>query len=187
DALVDAGYYVVALDLPPFGLSDKSPDIAYSHADYADYVASFMDYLEIESASIVGHSMGGSVASYFVINYPEHVDDLVFVAGGVFESIRNQNADEDDTQGSPLGILGTIDLESESASNILRFSLVPATFASIIESAYFDASIMTDEVIDGYARPLKIENWTDGFIAYLLAEEANPITLADVNEFADMP
>lgn len=187
DAVVEAGYYVVALDLPPFGLSDKSPDIGYSHADFADYVAGLMDYLGIESATIVGHSMGGSVASYFVVNYPARVNNLIFVAGGVFESIRNQNADEDDTQGSPLGILGSIDLESESASNILRFSLVPATFAAIIESAYFDASIMTDEVIDGYARPLQIENWTDGFIAYLLAEEANPITLDEVSEVADMP
>lgn len=187
DALVEAGYYVVALDLPPFGLSDKSPDIGYSHADFADYIADLMDYLGIEYATIIGHSMGGSVASYFVVNYPARVNNLIFVAGGVFESIPNQNADEDDIQESPLGILSAIDLESESASTILRFSLVPATFASIIESAYFDASIMTDEVVNGYARPLQIENWTDGFIAYLIAEEASPITLSDVIEVADMP
>lgn len=184
DALVDAGYYVITLDLPPFGLSDKSPDIGHTHTDFADYIAGLMDFLEVESATIVGHSMGGSVTSYFVVNYPERVDKLIFVAGGVFEDTRDAN---DDTQDSPLGILGTIDLESEPASNILRFSLVPATFASIIESAYFDASIMTDEVVNGYARPLQIENWTEGFIAYLLAEEANPITLIEVSDVADMP
>lgn len=187
DALVDAGYYVIALDLPPFGLSDKSPDIGYSHTDYADYVAGLMDSLELESATIVGHSMGGSVSSYFVVNYPERVDNLILVAGGVFEGTRNRSEEDEEMQDSPLGILGTIDLESESAATILRFSLVPATFASLIESAYYDASIMTDEVVAGYARPLQIENWTDGFIAYLLAEEANPITLDDVVEVADMP
>jgi alpha-beta hydrolase superfamily lysophospholipase len=60
DALAGAGYYVVALDLPPFGLSDKSPEIGYSRSDFAAYVAGLMDYLEIESATFVGHRRGGS-------------------------------------------------------------------------------------------------------------------------------
>ena len=189
DAFVDAGYYVVALDLPPFGLSDKNPDIGYSHEDYADYVAGLMDTLNIESATIVGHSMGGSVTSYFVLNYPERVDNLIFVAGGVFDRAQDNNSEDESESdgGSPLGILSTIDLESESAVNILRISLVPATFASLIESAYFDPSIMTDEVVAGYARPLQIENWTEGFIAYLLADDAPAITLNEVASVADMP
>lgn len=190
DAFVEAGYYVVALDLPPFGLSDKNPDIGYSHEDYAGYVAGLMDTLDIESATIAGHSMGGSVTSYFVLNYPEQVDNLIFVAGGVFDRTQGSRDSEDESEtdgNSPLGILGTIDLESESAVNILRLSLVPATFASLIESAYFDSSIMTDEVIAGYARPLQIENWTEGFIAYLLADDAPAITLDEVTNVADMP
>ena len=89
--------------------------------------------------------------------------------------------------GSPLAFLSNIDLESESAAFILEAALVPATFASIIETAYYDASIMTDEVVAGYARPIQIDGWAAGFIAYWLAEEEHPISLDDLVAVADMP
>ena len=190
DAIVEAGYYVVALDLPPFGLSDKNPEIGFSRRDFADYVAGLMDELEIETATIVGHSMGGSTTAYFTVQYPERVDNLIFVAGGIFDASLTGSGDNEadgDSGGSPLAILSTIDLESDSAAFILEAALVPATFASIIETAYYDASIMTDEVVAGYARPIQIEGWAEGFIAYWTAEEENPISFDDLIEVADMP
>jgi len=190
DAIVDAGYYVIALDLPPFGLSDKNPDIGFSRWDYADYVAGLMDVLGIESATIVGHSMGGSTTAYFAVQYPERVDNLVFVAGGIFDASltgSDDNEADGDSGGSPLAILSSIDLESDSAAFILERALVPATFASIIETAYYDASVMTDEVVAGYARPIQIEGWAEGFIAYWTTEEENPISLDELVEVADMP
>ena len=97
DAIVEAGYYVVALDLPPFGLSDKNPEIGLSRRDYADYVAGLMDFLNIETASIAGHSMGGSTAAYFAVQYSERVDNLIFVAGGIFDAelVEDSEADGD--------------------------------------------------------------------------------------------
>ncbi|MGB7341826.1 MAG: alpha/beta hydrolase [Phototrophicaceae bacterium] len=188
DVLVDAGYYVVAFDLPPFGLSDKSPELDYSRRAYADIVAGLMDELSIETATIVGHSMGGSTTAYFAVAYPERVDKLVFVAGGVFEaSSANDNEDTASSGGSPLGFLSGIDLDSEQAVFIIETALIPATFASIIETAYFDSSIMTDEVVAGYARPILTDNWGAGFIAYLNAVDENPISMDDLVEAVDMP
>lgn len=41
-ALADAGFYAIALDLPPFGLSDKNPELDYSRSSMAIWVAGLM-------------------------------------------------------------------------------------------------------------------------------------------------
>ena len=43
------------------------------------------DALGVERATVVGHSMGGSVASHFFIRHPEKTNQLVFVDGGAFQ------------------------------------------------------------------------------------------------------
>lgn len=183
DALEEAGYYVVALDLPPFGLSDKSAEIAYSRADLAGYVAGLMDELGIESATIVGHSMGATVASYFLLNYPERVDKIVFVDGGIFEARTSNRRDED----SPLAFLNEIDPASPIAADILRLTLRPNTFAEIMSSAYYDPEFITDEMVAGYARPLKIADWPNGFLGFLQAEQSQSLSLAELAELVRMP
>ena len=61
DRLADAGYRVLAPDLPGFGASDSwIPD--YSIKAHARYTLALMDELNIERAHVVGWSMGGGVA-----------------------------------------------------------------------------------------------------------------------------
>jgi pimeloyl-ACP methyl ester carboxylesterase len=80
DELAAAGYRVVAIDLPPFGLSDKSPELDYSVSGQADLVVGVMDALGIERAAIVGHSAGGPLAGTIAERYPDRVAKLVLVA-----------------------------------------------------------------------------------------------------------
>lgn len=184
EAIADAGYYAVALDLPPFGLSDKSVDLDYSRSAFAGYVVGLMDALEIETATIMGHSMGGGVTAYVAVQHTERVERLIFVAGGVFEG--TMDADTEETGESPFAFLDNINPESEQAADLLRLALRPVTFGQIIESAYFDAEAVTDEVISGYARPLQLDGWAEGFLAYSQAEETSPISLDSFAEAADV-
>jgi pimeloyl-ACP methyl ester carboxylesterase len=55
------------------------PTSGYSPAEFAADVAAFMDALEIESAVIVGHSMGSYIAQCFALNYPERTRGLVLI------------------------------------------------------------------------------------------------------------
>ncbi len=84
-ALAAAGYDAIALDLRGFGLSDKRWNDDFSHSAQADLVAQVMDALAVSHATIVGHSMGGSVAAHFYVRYPEKTDKLIFVDGGAFQ------------------------------------------------------------------------------------------------------
>jgi 3-oxoadipate enol-lactonase len=69
-------FKVIAFDNRGAGLSDK-PDYSYTIEDMADDTAGLLDFLGIESASFVGKSMGGMIAQWLGIKYPNRVDKLV--------------------------------------------------------------------------------------------------------------
>ncbi len=72
-------YHTIALDQPGFGKSEKRMDYHYSIGNNAKVLLALMDAKGIPKAYIVGNSMGGEVAAYFAIHYPERVDKLVLV------------------------------------------------------------------------------------------------------------
>lgn len=178
--LADAGFYAIALDLPPFGLSDKNPDLDYSRSGMADLVAAFMDTLDISQAVIVGHSMGGAVTAQLAVRHPDKVSRLVFVAGGVFDALETAQTSSEENASSPLSFLNTVDPKSPAAPLLLRALITRDFYINTLKSAYYDATIVTDEVADGYATLLEIEDAPVGFLAYVQAQELEPITLNDL-------
>lgn len=74
-------FTVVAPDLLGHGHSAK-PRADYSVAAYANGMRDLLDVLDIESATVVGHSLGGGVAAQFAYQYPERCERLVLVASG---------------------------------------------------------------------------------------------------------
>lgn len=78
--LADAGYRVLALDLPGHGLSDKPADRArYSLDALADAVRETMDLAGVDRAAVAGHSMGGGVALQLALRHPERVTHLALL------------------------------------------------------------------------------------------------------------
>ncbi len=77
DALVAAGYRVIAFDLPPFGFSDRPG--TYTRADQAARIDDVLDNLGIQSATIVGHSFGAGAAVEHVLRYPNRTSGLVLI------------------------------------------------------------------------------------------------------------
>jgi pimeloyl-ACP methyl ester carboxylesterase len=73
--IADAGYRVVALDLPAFG--EAAPP--QQDAPWRD-VLQTMDALAIDSAALVGNSFGGGVALRVAVVAPERVTALVLVS-----------------------------------------------------------------------------------------------------------
>lgn len=179
-ALADAGFYAIALDLPPFGLSDKNPELDYSRSSMADWVAGLMDVLNMDKATIAGHSMGGGVAAQFAARYPERLDKLVFVAGGVFDAMGNvgdASSEQEDSGVSPLGLLNLINPQSPVAEQLLRTLINEDYFRDTLRSAYYDDGLVTEEAVQGYARLIRIEDAPAGFLAYV---QANNSSIADL-------
>ena len=62
---------VYALDFWGFGDSGKQNTPPFKVESYVQMVDQFMEILGIERAPILGHSMGGTVALAFALNYPQ--------------------------------------------------------------------------------------------------------------------
>ena len=76
EALRREGFRVVIPDRVGYGRSSK-PIIPYSFNDFARNTRALLQSLGIEEAMIVGHSMGGMLASRFATQYPEMTERLV--------------------------------------------------------------------------------------------------------------
>ena len=72
---------VVAPDLLGHGESDK-PRGDYSIAAYANGLRDLMTVLDIERATVVGHSLGGGIALQFAYQFPERCERLALVGSG---------------------------------------------------------------------------------------------------------
>ncbi|KUG07553.1 alpha/beta fold hydrolase [Solirubrum puertoriconensis] len=76
EALSKAGFRVVVPDQVGFGKSDK-PNIHYSFHQLARNTKRLLDTLGVQRAAVVGHSMGGMLATRFALEYPSTTERLV--------------------------------------------------------------------------------------------------------------
>jgi pimeloyl-ACP methyl ester carboxylesterase len=75
-------YRVTAYDLRGHGLSGLTPTGYNSGAMAADLLG-LMDKLEIEKATLVGHSFGGAVSLHMAMEHPERVEGVVLLDTGL--------------------------------------------------------------------------------------------------------
>ena len=79
-ALAEAGFRVVAPDMRGYNLSSRPHGISkYSAAKVADDIHGLIHALGADSAQVVGHDWGGTVAWTLSMNHPEDVDRLVIL------------------------------------------------------------------------------------------------------------
>jgi pimeloyl-ACP methyl ester carboxylesterase len=88
-ALTSAGYRVVVPDQIGFGKSSK-PVLPYSFHWLAANTKALLDALGIARVAVVGHSMGGMLATRFSLMYPETVTHLVLENAIGLEDYREQ-------------------------------------------------------------------------------------------------
>ena len=84
-------FHCYILEFPGFGISD--PVDGHPVVTASSAVIRFMDALGIESAAMIGNSMGGVVGSTVAMRHPERVKKLITI-GGVGPNIFSQNPSE---------------------------------------------------------------------------------------------
>ena len=75
-------------DLRGFGrssLSENALKLNYGMEDYAEDLAALLDALNIERVYLNAHSMGASIATFFLNRYSERVQQAILTCNGIFE------------------------------------------------------------------------------------------------------
>jgi len=78
-------FHVFALDEIGFGQSDK-PLANYHTGMLAEFLVDFLKAAHVGRASLVGNSMGASVALYTAVHFPQAVDRIVLADGGGYRA-----------------------------------------------------------------------------------------------------
>ncbi len=73
------GYRVIAPDQIGFCSSSKPQGYQFSFAQLAHNTQALLQSLDVDRATVIGHSMGGMLAARFALNYPNMVEQLVLV------------------------------------------------------------------------------------------------------------
>lgn len=90
--LAEAGFRVIALDLPPMGLSERFPLLDYSRQAQGLRILAFVEALEMQPI-IVAHSFGAGAAFEALLLEPEDFTGAVVVAGAL--TLGQDGSDQD--------------------------------------------------------------------------------------------
>jgi 3-oxoadipate enol-lactonase len=73
------GFRVIAYEIRGHYRTDMGKAKAYAIQDLAEDLHSLLGHLKIKRCTLVGHSIGGIIASIYAAKYPENVDVLVLM------------------------------------------------------------------------------------------------------------
>lgn len=121
DALTAKGHRVVVPDQVGFGKSSKPERYQYSFQTMAMNTAALLESLGVEKCSLVGHSMGGMLATRHALMFPEQVEKLTLV--------------------NPIGLEDwkrTIPYQSVESWYESELQKTPDKIKSYMKSSYFD-------------------------------------------------
>jgi pimeloyl-ACP methyl ester carboxylesterase len=69
----------LAPDLPGFGRTSKAGNLDYALPAYAVFVEQFLDALDIDEVTLVGHGWGAAIGLLFAQRHPERVERLAII------------------------------------------------------------------------------------------------------------
>jgi len=136
-------YTVYACDVLGFGLSDKPSDGQYDMQSHGQRLIDFMDALNIPSAHLIGHSMGGVIIAYASLAAPDKAATLVMVEPGFYMASI-----------PPFLNYLFFPLDRIMARQFYTRSMRERFFMG----SFYNTALVTDEVIDAYMLPTRTPN-----------------------------
>ncbi len=164
-ALNEAGFDVYAFDFPGLGLSSKGLDQDYSYPRQAELLEHFMNEMDISEAYLVAHAFGSNPAIMVAQNQPNSVLGLVLVAPTIFT---------DEAPAVPAFIFD-LGFARRWMQVALHF-VVHEAVGEQLRSATKKDEVVTDALIDDYARVLSTPDWDLAVWGMLRDSHQNHIT-----------
>ncbi|MBB4198238.1 pimeloyl-ACP methyl ester carboxylesterase [Rhodoblastus sphagnicola] len=128
-------YRVIRFDLPGFGLTGPDPTGDYSDARGLQVLTALMEVLSVETAALIGNSLGGKWAWMFAAENPRCVSKLILVAPDGFATSLFRYGQKNK---APL------------VARLLPYALPNFLVRRILAAAFGDPAALTNAMIERY-------------------------------------
>ncbi len=156
---------VVAYDRPAFGLTSRPMPgewqglNPYSGDAQVEILIELMDGLGIRKAALVAHSAGASVAVQAALEHPDRIESLVLVAPALYARSSRY----------PAWLAPILSLPQMRRLGPLFVRSIAESGNDTILRSWYDPDKVTDGIIDGYRKPLGVDNWDRALYEFTLA------------------
>jgi pimeloyl-ACP methyl ester carboxylesterase len=113
---------------------------------------------------LVGHSAGGQLAAEYARLNESKVSALVLVDPAILA-----------TGGAPEGLQWFYDIPQIARLGPILVSSIASSGDQLIYKSFYDESKVTQTILDGYHRPLKVAGWEQGFWNFVTASKQNQL------------
>ena len=187
EALASAGYRAIAIDLPPFGFSEKPNENSYGKVDQAKRINGILDVLNIADVILVGHSIGGRPTLETAFRYNTRVHGLVLIAPSSGISPASSESSATTSPGLVQNILGVRSLRNA----IMTIVTSPYLSRSLLARIMHDPEDATDELIRVFRSPLVVKGSSakmgDWFYTVLISSDVGISNKAERYHELTMP
>ena len=139
-------YHVIALDMPGFGLSAKPDDRDYTNPSQAAAVIAFIEALNLDSAIIGGHSMGGAL-SLHVAEQSERITGMILFNPGIITT----------------GVPAITEYQVFPMHRLSARTFADRNFrTNFLKSSYLRPEIITEDIMDDLMLGTKTDDYWTG-------------------------
>lgn len=148
------GYHVFALDLPPFGYTERKGP--YTLSGWVELVRTFEAHFGLRRPVLVGHSLGAAVVVADALSHPADAKGIVLLDGDAISA-----------GGAPPWLSKV--LVGPWFTSIFRIATSSDwIFRRGLAGAYPNHPPFTDEFLDAWQRPFRVQGTLDAFRAMLV-------------------
>lgn len=172
-ALAHAGFHAIAIDVPPFGYSEKpSGPSSYSPDKQARRFAAVLDALRLRSVVLVGHSVGARPTIETALLAPGRIERLVLVDAALGFGAEGSTEFH---QNNPSFLMRTL-FGAPSVRNAVLSAVAtnPLTTRAFFKTMVSNKAAVTDARVTMLQQPLVVEKITPAegdWLQYLMVSE----------------
>lgn len=160
---------VIAYDRPAFGFTERPT--TWSGINPYGFEGNFMlldgliaKYAANRQVVLVGHSAGGQLAAEYARLNPSKVSALILVDPAVLT-----------TGGGPEGLEWFYQIPQVAKLGPILVSSIASSGDNLLRESFYDKSVLTQKIFNGYHQPLKVKGWEKAFWNFATAPRKNQL------------
>ena len=135
--ILEKDFKVISLDMPAFGLTGPNETGVYTLENYAQFLNTFLEKVEVDSFHLGGNSLGGGISWKYATMFPEKVKKLILLDASGYPSDKEP----------PLAFK----LANNPITSKILLTVTPKSlFVKSLKEVFHNDDLVTDEMVNRY-------------------------------------